>query len=84
MKFKDESKAKKLVSEIVSSEYVDIVAGKGLLFDDSIIYDKNFTYITSDDEYPLIEQKLKSIVNLINQNPDLIYKDLEDELWYMI
>ncbi len=84
MKFKDESKAKKLVSEIVSSEYVDIVIGKGLLFDDSIIYDKNFTYITSDDEYPLIEQKLKSIVNLINQNPDLIYKDLEDELWYMI
>lgn len=84
MKFKDESKAKKLVSEIASSEYVDIVIGKGLLFDDSIIYDKNFTYITSDDEYPLIEQKLKSIVNLINQNPDLIYKDLEDELWYMI
>jgi hypothetical protein len=84
MNFKDENKAKKLVSEIVSSEYVDIVSGKGLFFNEGIIYDKNFSYITNDVEYHLIEEKIKSIVNLINENPNLVHKDLEEELWYMV
>jgi translation initiation factor 6 (eIF-6) len=84
MKFKDEIKAKELVSEIFSSEYVDIVEGKGLYFNESIIYDKNLSHITKNEEYPLIEEKVKAIVNLINENPSLVHKDLEDELWYMI
>jgi hypothetical protein len=84
MKFKDEIRAKQLVVEIVSSEYVDIVSGKGLTFNEGIIYDKNFSHITNDNEYPLIEEKVKSIVNLINEDPTLVHKDLEDELWYMV
>lgn len=84
MNFKDENKAKQLVSEIVSSEYVDIVSGKGLFFNEGIIYDKNFSHITNDVEYPLIEEKIKSIVNLINEDPNLVHKDLEEELWYMV
>ena len=83
MNFKDENKAKQLVSEIVSSEYVDIVSGKGLFFNEGIIYDKNFSYITNDVEYPLIEEKIRSIINLINEDPNLVHKDLE-ELWYMV
>jgi len=84
MNFKDENKAKKLVSEIVSSEYVDIVSGKGLFFNEGIIYDKNFSYITNDVDYPLIEEKIRSIINLINEDPNLVHKDLEEELWYMV
>ena len=84
MKFKDEVKAKQLVAEIVSSEYVDIVSGEGLFFNENIIYDNRFSHITNDDDYSLIEQKVKSIVKLINENPSLVYKDLEDELWFMI
>lgn len=84
MKFKDEIRAKQLVVEIVSSEYVDIVSGKGLTFNEGIIYDKNFSHITNDPEYTLIEEKVKSIVNLINDDPNLVHKDLEDELWYMV
>ena len=84
MNFKDENKAKQLVSEIVSSEYVDIVSGKGLSFNEGIIYDKNFSHITNDVKYPLIEEKIKSIVNLINEDPNLVHKDLEEELWYMV
>jgi len=84
MKFKDEVKAKQLVVEIVSSEYVDIVSGEGLFFNENIVYDNRFSHITNDGEYSLIEQKVKSIVKLINENPSLVYKDLEDELWYMI
>ena len=84
MKFKDENKTKQLVVEIVSSVYVDIVPGEGLFFNDGIIYDKNFSHITKDVEYPLIEKKVKSIIKLINENPVLVNKDLEDELWYMV
>lgn len=84
MVFKNEEKAKQLIVEIVSSEYVDIIPGKGLDFNDDIVYDKNFSHITNDDEYSLIEEKLKSIVKLINDDPNLVHKDLEDELWYMV
>jgi len=84
MKFKDENKTKQLVAEIMSSEYVDIISGKGLVFNENIIYDKNFSHITNDSEYSLIEEKIKSIVNLINEDPTLVHKDLEDELWYMV
>jgi tyrosine-protein phosphatase YwqE len=84
MVFKNEEKAKQLIVEIVSSEYVDIIPGKGLYFNDDIVYDKNFSHITNDDEYLLIEEKLKSIVKLINDDPNLVHKDLEDELWYMV
>lgn len=83
MKFKDENNTKQLVAEIMSSNYVEVVTGKGLIFNESIIYDQDFYHITSNDEYPLIEEKIKSIVNLINSNPTLVYKDLEEELWYM-
>jgi hypothetical protein len=75
---------KQLVVEIMSSEYVDIVSGEGLVFNENIIYDKDFSHITNNIEYPLIEEKIKSIVSLINGNPTLVHKDLEDELWYMI
>lgn len=84
MKFKNEDKVKQLVVEIMSSDYVDVVSGKGLYFNGSIVYDKNFSHITSSVEYPLIEEKIKSIVKLINDYPNLVHKDLEDELWYMV
>lgn len=84
MKFKDENRAKQLVVEIVSSEFVDVIPGEGLFFNDGIVYDGRYSHITADTDYPLIEQKLKSIVKLVNGNPSLVYKDLEEELWYMV
>lgn len=84
MKFKDENKAKQLVAEIASSDYLEVVSGKGLFFNDGIVYDNDFTHITNDVDYPLIEQKLKAIVELVNEDPTLVFKDLEDELWYMV
>lgn len=84
MRFKDENKGKRLVVEIMSSDYVDIVSGKGLFFNDGIIYDKNFLHITEDEEYSLVEEKVKSIINLINEQPNLVHKDLENELWDMV
>ena len=77
-------KMKQMASEILSSEFVDVVAGKGLFFNEGIIYDNRFSHITNDDDYPMVEQKIKSIVELINNNPYLVHKDLEHELWYMV
>jgi len=84
MSINKETKMKNLLTEVISSGYVDIVSGKGLHFDDSIIYDKNYSHITNDDDYVVVEEKLKSIVKLINENPKLVHKDVEDELWYMV
>jgi len=33
----------------MSSEYIDIVSGKGLVFNEGIIYDEDFSHITNDD-----------------------------------
>ena len=84
MSIDKETKMKNLLTEVISSEYVDIVSGKGLHFDDSIIYDKNYSHIINDDDYVVVEEKLKSIVKLINENPKLVHKDVEDELRYMV
>ena len=80
----NENRMKELMVEIISSEYVDIVSGKGLYFNDSIIYDNRYTYITENEHYPLVEQKLKSIINLVNNDTSLVHKDVESELWYMV
>ena len=74
MSIDKETKMKNLLTEVISSGYVDIVSGKGLHFDDSIIYDKNYSHITNDDDYAVVEEKLKSIVKLINENPKLVHK----------
>lgn len=80
----NENKMKELMVEIISSEYVDIVSGKGLYFNESITYDKRYLHITENEHYQLVKQKLKSIVNLINEDTSLVHKDVETELWYMV
>lgn len=80
-----ENRMKELAVEILKSDYVNIVPVKGLSFDDySITYDKRFTHIVEHKDYPIVRGKLKSIIKLINETPELINKDLETELWYMI
>lgn len=75
---------KQLVAEIISSEYVDIVSGKGLNFDESIVYDKRYSHITENEEYPMAIEKVNAIINLVNENPSLVNKDVETELWNMV
>ena len=80
----NENRMKELMVEIISSEYVDIVSGKGLYFNESITYDNRYSHITENEHYPFVEQKLKSIINLINEDTSLVHKDVETELWYMV
>lgn len=84
MEFKDETKAKEMATKIMSSEYIELVNGIGLFFNDGIEYDKDYNYITKDEEYQLLKEKLKKIIKLVNDNPPMVYKDLENELWYMV
>lgn len=83
MEFKDETKAKEMVAKIMSSEYIELVNGIGLFFNDEIEYDKDYNYITKNEEYQLLKEKVKNIIKLVNDNPPMVYKDLENELWYM-
>lgn len=83
MIFKDEEMAKRMVAEIMSSEWIDIVPGKGLIFNTNIVWDRRFLHITQHPEYLAIEQKVSSIISLINRDPALIDRDLESELWYL-
>jgi hypothetical protein len=82
--FKDETKAKEMVANVMSSDYVDLVNGIGLFFSDDIEYDEDYNHITKDNEYPLIKEKVNNIIKLVNNNPPMVYKDLESELWYMV
>ena len=50
---------------------------------DNYSNDSLFFFVIDRERIP-IEGKIKSIVNLINENPTLVHKDLEDELWYMV
>lgn len=84
MEFKDETKAKEMVAKIMSSGYIELANGVGLFFSDDIEHDEDYNRITKDDEYPLIKEKVEKIIKLVNDNPPMVYKDLGDELWYMV
>lgn len=84
MEFKDETKAKEMVKKIMSSGYIELTNGVGLFFSDDIEYDEDYNHITKDDEYPLIKEKVEKIIKLVNDNPPMVHKDLENELWYMV
>ena len=84
MEFKDETKAKEMVKKIMSSGYIELTNGIGLFFSDDIGYDEDYNHITKDDEYPLIKEKVEKIIKLVNDNPPMVHKDLENELWYMV
>ena len=84
MEFKDETKAKEMATKIMSSKYIELVNGIGLFFNDEIEYDKDYNHITKDKEYYLLKEKVKKIIKLVNDNPPMVHKDLENELWYMV
>ena len=84
MGFKDETKAKEMVTKIMSSDYIELVNGIGLFFNDDIEYDEDYNHITKDEEYQLLKQKVKKIIKFVNDNPPMVHKDLENELWYMV
>lgn len=82
---KRENRMKELALEIIESGYVDIVPTKGLSFDDySITYDGRYSHILDHEDYPIIRRKLKSVIKLVNETPELIHKDFETELWPMV
>jgi len=80
-----EDMIKQQLVEVMSSEYAYTLPGVGLFFDDiSIVYDQRYAHIVDSEDYPIIEQKVKGIFELVNQDPTLADKDIETELWYMV
>ena len=40
--------------------------------------------ISQSSDYPELKTKMEKMVSLINSDPSLLEKDIEDELWYMV
>jgi len=50
---------------------------------DSIKHDGQFQKILENGNYPLLESKMKNLIEMINQNHDLIFEDTKN-LWDQI
>ena len=40
--------------------------------------------LTSDEDYPILKEKMVKILDLVNKNESLIFRDIETELWDMV
>ena len=61
------------------------ITSDGLLFPDEMMeLDDAMADVLSHDAYPKLRGKMGRMLELVNQDPSLIYKDVETELWYMI
>lgn len=85
MFIKDENRAKELLVEAIQSDYVDLVPGIGIEYDEvAIEYDPEYKYLTEDEDYPLVKRKIKRIFKLLNNDPSLVDADIETDLWYRV
>lgn len=46
--------------------------------------DNDFEYITSDESYPMLKNKMKNLITLINKDYSIIEKDIETEIWDLV
>jgi hypothetical protein len=61
------------------------ITSDGLLFPDEMMeLDDAMADVLSHDAYPLLRGKMGRLLELIDQDPSLIHKDVEAELWYMV
>ena len=51
---------------------------------DAISHYEEYQQIYKSEEYSLLEEKMKNLINLVNSDNSLTEKDIEEELWYMI
>ena len=51
---------------------------------DAISHYEDYQDIYKSEEYTLLEEKMKNLINLVNSDNSLTEKDIEEELWYMI
>lgn len=49
-----------------------------------IEYGRDYIDIKNDPDYPILKEKMKNLLILINSNRNLIDADIEDVLWHMI
>ena len=50
---------------------------------EEIHFNGNFQDILNSSDYPLLEKKMKNLIDLLNQDSETIYRDVE-ELWDLI
>lgn len=51
---------------------------------DAISHFEDYQDIYKSEEYTLLEEKMKNLINLVNSDNSVLDKDIEEELWYMV
>lgn len=44
----------------------------------------HFKIMRESANFPILIGKMKNLIKIVNENPDFVSKDIEDELWDMI
>jgi hypothetical protein len=58
---------------------------KGALFfnNENFTHDTSYSDLHEDSDLPFLMEKMNNMLTLINNNPELVDSDIEEELWEM-
>lgn len=78
----EDSKLKEMFVKMCSLSYFD---GDVMYFPaEDVEFIADMREIRENENYSILLEKMETLMNMINDNPTLIEKDIETELWYMI
>jgi len=60
------------------------VKGKLFFNNENFIHDASYSDLHNDSDLPFLMEKMDKMLVLINENPDLVDKDIEKELWDLV
>lgn len=51
---------------------------------DNIEFNDDLAYISQNDKYPLLKEKMNNLLVLIEKDFSILDKDIETEIWYLL
>ena len=51
---------------------------------ENLQYDDDWSQFINDSDYPILESKMKNLINLVNSDNSVLEKDVETEIWEMV
>lgn len=58
--------------------------GKFVFPIDNLIYDLDYSEFLDHSDWPILESKMKNLIELMNNDLSIIDKDVETEIWDLI
>jgi len=51
---------------------------------ENLQHDDDWSQFINDSDYPILESKMKNLINLVNSDNSVLEKDVETEIWEMV